>query len=138
MNFPKSVLLIDDDEVNNFIISEWISENKPEVTFTIIDNVSDAIEYLKAQNDESFPQLILCDLRMPNYNGYDFLQHYETLFYPSNLMTQIIVMSAHLAKQDIEKLKAFQFITDTLIKETVQENFKKISESYKNKPASEG
>lgn len=126
----KKVLLIDDDEINNFVASEWIKQSGLQIQLMAMTDAYQALEYLKDCAPHDFPDLIMCDLSMPGYDGYDFLKYYETFYYLNNIQTQIIMMSASLMDKDQCRLKAFNCITAAMVKSTVQENFRIINDNY--------
>ncbi|MDF9797219.1 CheY-like chemotaxis protein [Catalinimonas alkaloidigena] len=126
----KKILMIDDDEINNFLASEWIKMNHPELELQIFTDASSAVKYLDACSSENFPDIIICDLLMPGFDGFDFLNIYESFFFQKYLMTRIIVLSANIAERDRHKLEAFACLTDVFIKKTAQENFQIIKKKY--------
>ncbi|WPP50876.1 response regulator [Catalinimonas niigatensis] len=130
MGLPKKILLIDDDEINNFVAEEWVKQSGLEVRLMVMSDAFLALEYLKECAPHDFPDIILCDLSMPGYDGFDFLNQYETLYYLNNVQTQIIMMSATLLDKDQKRLKAFSCITAAMVKNTVQENFRMIKDNY--------
>ncbi|MEM6844086.1 MAG: response regulator [Bacteroidota bacterium] len=126
----RKILLIDDDEINNFIAEEWLKSHYQNTTFHAFSNVEDALTYLRSCTDTEFPGLILCDLKMPMYNGFEFIELYEHEFYAGHSDTKLIVVSSSLRKQDIGKAKAYQSVSDFVAKHSIQENFRFILEKH--------
>lgn len=133
MGLPKKILLIDDDEINNFVADEWIKQSDFDIRLIVMSDAFQALEYLEECDPQDFPDLILCDLSMPGYDGFDFLNHYESSYYLKNLQTQIIIMSATLAEKDQRRLDAYRCLTAAMVKKTVQENFRIIKDNYLNR-----
>ncbi|MEM9674238.1 MAG: response regulator [Cyclobacteriaceae bacterium] len=128
----RKILLIDDDEINNFIAEEWLKSNHNETQLFAYSNVEDALVYLRSSTDEEYPDLILCDLKMPMYDGFEFIELYENEFYPDHPNTKLVVVSSSLRKQDINKAKGYQSVSDFVAKHSIQENFRFIFENYLN------
>ena len=72
-NKAISILLVDDDEISNYITSRHIEESGHCKNLEVITNGVTAFEYLKLQ--EVFPDLILLDINMPLMNGLEFLDN---------------------------------------------------------------
>jgi len=128
----RKILLIDDDEINNFIAEEWLKSHHDEAQLFAYSNVEDALVYLRSSTDEEYPDLILCDLKMPMYDGFEFIELYENEFYPEHPDTKLVVVSSSLRKQDISKAKAYQSVLDFVAKHSIQENFRFIFDNYLN------
>ena len=69
----KSILIVDDDEVSNFITERTIQINLGSRVKTVT-NGQEAIKYLE---DHDHPDLVLLDLNMPLMNGVQFLEYLE-------------------------------------------------------------
>ena len=126
----KKILLIDDDEINNFIAEEWLKNHYHDAELYAFANVENALVHLRSCIDEEYPDLILCDLKMPMYDGFEFIELYENEFYPEHPDTKLIVVSSSLRKQDISKSKAYQSVSEFVAKHSIQENFRFIFDKY--------
>lgn len=77
-NKISCVLLVDDDSANNFINEKIITlSQKCDQIITMQDPV-EALEYLKENVDHhsNFPELILLDINMPKFDGWEFIRKY--------------------------------------------------------------
>lgn len=78
---PVDILLIDDDEINNFLSNELIKLYEPAVKIESILFVEKAMQYLeeKLNRNQPLPDIILVDINMPNLNGWDFMEAFEKM-----------------------------------------------------------
>lgn len=105
-----NMLVIDDDEINVFIIKKLVEKTGYEVSLTAKSNGQLALDYLTAIVDsgEPFPQLILVDINMPLVNGWEFLEAYEKLNMPEH--PHMYMVSSSVYENDIEKAKSYKTI----------------------------
>ncbi|HKG05366.1 MAG TPA: response regulator [Pedobacter sp.] len=126
-----NLLVIDDDEINVFIIKKIASKTGYTVNMTSKSNGQLGIDYLNGlkENSEQFPQLILVDINMPLMNGWEFLEAYEKLYMPAN--THVYMVSSSVYENDIEKAKSYKavsgFISKPLSLERLTELLRQIS-----------
>lgn len=104
------MLVIDDDEINVFIIKKLVEKTGYIVSLTAKSNGQLALDYLTAlvAKGETFPHLILVDINMPLVNGWEFLEIYEKLNMPEQ--THMYMVSSSVYENDIEKAKSYQAI----------------------------
>ncbi len=124
------ILSIDDDDINNFVAEEWINSNVSQTDFIAFASAEDALQHLRSCTKAMYPHLILCDLNMPMYNGFEFIELYENEFYRDFPDTKLVVLSSSLRKQDIDQAKSYASVSDFVAKHSVQKNFKHILEKF--------
>jgi CheY-like chemotaxis protein len=97
----RGILLVDDDEVTNFINSELIEELKVTEYLHICENGKEALQYLKkAHNGDAIvPDLIFLDLNMPEMNGTEFLEAYKNEFRDTD--TIIVMLSTSQIPEEV-------------------------------------
>ncbi|MDR6786352.1 CheY-like chemotaxis protein [Pedobacter africanus] len=122
-----NLLVIDDDDINIFIIKKIVEKTGYNVNMVSKANGLLAIEFLKETlGQESFPQLILIDINMPVLNGWEFLDAYEELHVTQRV--DMYMLSSSVYENDIEKAKTFAkvkgFISKPLSIERLIELFK--------------
>lgn len=115
MKLFRSVCLIDDEES----LSEIFSENLGDHFLIKVYNA--AQDALKDIEEGYRPDVIVTDLRMPKFSGFDFLQTLETMEWRA----PVVVISSSIRSHEMEALMAHPifsfvekpFLMDDLIKQ---------------------
>ncbi|HKR04896.1 MAG TPA: response regulator [Bacteroidia bacterium] len=108
----KSVLLVDDNEIDNFI-NERIINSSGFAEEVIVKNSSDAaIDYLKEQENkpDSLPGIVFLDLNMPVKDGFVFLQDFEKLDSGIKEKCKVIVLSSSISPDDINRASTNPYV----------------------------
>ncbi len=106
MDNKINLLVIDDDDINIFIIKKIVEKTGYDVNMVSKANGLLAIDHLKATlNQESFPHLVLIDINMPVLNGWEFLDAYEELHVTKRV--DMYMLSSSVYENDIEKAKTY-------------------------------
>ena len=96
----KKVLIVDDHEINQIILEEYLSKWK--IKTAVADN---GLIALKKIQEEKF-DLILLDLQMPEMNGYEFAEVLRSMNDISISTIPIIAVSASTISDVIEETKS--------------------------------
>lgn len=109
-DFKINLLIIDDDDINIFIIRKIVEKTGFKVNMTSKSNGQLAVDYLAeiAGQKELFPHLILIDINMPVLNGWEFLETYDRLNISHKV--DMYMLSSSVYENDIEKAKTYKTI----------------------------
>ncbi|MES2278457.1 MAG: response regulator [Bacteroidota bacterium] len=127
---PVSILLVDDDEINNFISIKLIKKALINTEITACLNGKFAIDQLweiYSKDPSGLPDYILLDINMPIMNGWEFLDEYEKLQIDSKGKTKIFIISSSVFSNDIAKAKSYPLVVDFVSKPL---NIEKINELF--------
>jgi CheY-like chemotaxis protein len=104
----KNILLIDDDEIVNFLnkkILERLGFSKIHVAL----NGQQAIDLIGHNFHESrtLPDLIFLDLSMPVMDGFEFIEAFRKSGLPGIDKIRIVVITSSQDPRDVARVKAF-------------------------------
>jgi CheY-like chemotaxis protein len=100
----RKVLLIDDNEIDNFINERMITSSLFALKVEVKNSADAALDYLKGLSDPSdFPEIIFLDLNMPIKDGFGFLVEFEQLEDALRNSCKIVVLSSSISPADINK-----------------------------------
>jgi CheY-like chemotaxis protein len=122
MNFNSrsvSVLLVDDDEINNFISIKLIKKALLNTEIMACLNGKFAIDQLveiQRKDPAKLPDYILLDINMPIMNGWEFLDEYKRLNIDPSGKTKIFIISSSVFSNDINKARSYPLVKDFISK----------------------
>ncbi len=131
-----TILLIDDDQVNNFIVASTINRLNIPHELIVKLNGLEGINYLldcTKNKDLVSPDIILLDINMPTMDGWEFLEEYNAKL--SQLHSEIFVfmVSSSVYNEDIEKANSYSFISDFISKPLSFEKLGSIIQNIKKR-----
>ena len=91
----KQALLIDDDEVDNYISHRILKSISFAEHIEIKSSATDALQYVKTliEKAKRLPDVIFLDISMPGMDGFNFLDAYTQLPEQASLNSRIIVLT---------------------------------------------
>jgi len=123
----KCIMLIDDNEDDNFFHTRVIKKCGAADTVIAMDTAVNALEFLKSNKNTKGmpPDLIFLDINMPGMNGWEFLEEYDKL--DKELRSRVIVVMLTTSDNPDDRAKALaldiaaDFKTKPLSKEMLEE-----------------
>ncbi len=114
------VMLVDDNETDNFISKRIIEITQFANEVEVKNSGKSALDYLKEHenNYDRLPNLIFLDINMPIVDGFVFLYEFEKFNDTVKDKCKVIILSSSDNKRDIDKIvnnnHVIRFITKPL------------------------
>ncbi|AFL85680.1 response regulator of citrate/malate metabolism [Belliella baltica DSM 15883] len=122
INEFEAILLVDDDPVINMLNSKFLRRTgflhkiwKFESGEEAFNYLSQILEQQKELTNKN-PVLVLLDLNMPIYNGWDFLKNFENLNEHIKSHFRIVVLSSSCDGRDIDRANLDKNVHGYIIK----------------------
>jgi CheY-like chemotaxis protein len=121
------VLLVDDNDTDNFISKRIIEITKFAKRVEVKSSGKGALDFLKEHqnNPENIPNLIFLDINMPIVDGFVFLYEFEKFNELVRSKCKVIILSSSDNKRDIDKIvnnnHVIKFITKPLTEVALDE-----------------
>jgi CheY-like chemotaxis protein len=110
-NTALKVMIIDDDEVNNFVAQKLIDKTKLPVQIEFCENGRTALDSLIQycnQDTRLLPDCIFVDLTMPVMNGWAFLEEFDMLPFQALSNCKLYVVTSSILKSDEKYARQFK------------------------------
>lgn len=132
MSVLRKVLLIDDDEVNNFVCESIIRNHKFAEEVLSFERAEDAVAFLKKSVDykKGFPDLIFLDINMPGMDGWSFLEEYRQLPEQFTKHCSLFMLSSAVDRKDIMNAKSNEEVKEFFSKPLSPEILDIIKEEF--------
>ena len=128
---PLHILIIDDDEINNFIAAKLIDKIPPKAKVSTCVNGQEGIDFVKNKlnNQDEFPDIIFLDINMPLMNGWEFLEEYEHIKNDIKKKVTINMLSSSVYNDDITKAETYSTVNKFISKPLTIDKIKDLYES---------
>jgi CheY-like chemotaxis protein len=96
-----SILLVDDNFLTN-TYNEKIIEDLAVANHVITaENAEEAFDYMeRCRKNNTYPELILLDLRLPDMNGYDFIKKMRELHFDKTHSPAVVILTSSTDAED--------------------------------------
>jgi CheY-like chemotaxis protein len=119
MPLIDTVLLIDDDEINNMICTKIISKNDFATNVVACSSARQGLKYLQdalTDGAKPLPTVIFLDINMPVMNGWDFLDQYKQLPGLADKGIVLIMLSSSSSANDLSRAQGYPQVSDYITK----------------------
>jgi CheY-like chemotaxis protein len=126
-----NLLVIDDDDINIFIISKIVEKTGYNVQICAKHNGQLAIDYIKEllAANQPLPHLVLIDINMPILNGWEFIEAFEAL--DLKVDNDMYMLSSSVYENDIEKAKSYKSVKGFISKPLSIDRLKELLEAIR-------
>lgn len=112
----EKIILVDDDFVYNLMNQKFlqlIGYTGEIVSYTLAADALREIQspsFLESYQNHKKPSLILLDLNMPEYNGWDFLNEFELLPKEIKDAFRVVVLTSSINPEDMDKAASYKSV----------------------------
>lgn len=125
----ETTVLIDDSDIDLFIQRRFLEVYHFSKKLISYKSAEEALDWLKAVNGDTPPDIIFLDLNMPNVDGFGFLEGFKNLPQKVQDKSRIVVLTSSNSQKDRDQVFSYknviQFVTKPL-KQSDIEDLKKI------------
>lgn len=118
-SYTKTVWLIDDDPLTNFIHQTLLNHFDSSLIVKEFSFAGDALKSLK--KGKNLPDLIFLDINMPEIDGWQFLDQFQ----PMNLPVRLIMVSSSIYIEDIKRARSYKAVENFVSKPLTMEHLQK-------------
>lgn len=129
----NKVFLIDDDPLSNMISRSLLKKHHWQAETVIFQDGPSALAVLRkaaAEASGAFPDIILLDMEMPAFDGWDFLNEYAQLPESHTTQSLLYLLSSSINPNDIRKAQSYPSVKAYLTKPLTLASLNQIQQDY--------
>lgn len=122
------VFLVDDDDIFVYAMKRLMGMKGLAKEIISCGSIAEAISYLKTHSDEEsqIPDIVLCDINLPDGKGWDFLNEYSQLKSQLVKTPKVYMLSSSVIQDDRIRAEKNEDILKYFIKPLSNEDFETI------------
>jgi CheY-like chemotaxis protein len=115
-NSTTQYLIIDDNHIDQLVTKKLLSVKLNATQIQVVNNGKEGIQWLKANEHSNLPMIILLDIKMPEMNGFEFMETFIKLDDKVKKRAKIFMLSSTLDPEDIARATNFEHVNSLLEK----------------------
>lgn len=125
----KRVMIIDDNEVDRYVCDRVSKVHNFAELVIGQESPIEALEYLISleETPADLPEVIFLDINMPEMNGFEFLDVYETLPDIIRKTCIIVMLTSSADPKDLERVKDNKYVCGYINKPFSKEKIEQLS-----------
>jgi CheY-like chemotaxis protein len=123
----SSIILIDDNEMDNLVNSNIIKQLDITENIIILKDGEEGLNYLASNT--LLPTLVFLDLKMPNMNGFEVLDKLTSISFKQRDKIKVVVLTSSLDENDYEEAKNLGcdgYLVKPLTAQVIMDEFEKV------------
>lgn len=124
MTKPKSLWLIDDEEIQDLFLKAMIKSQPGPINYSYFSNASAALDELK--NKRKAEIIVFLDIFMQGLNGFDFLEIYNQSGHESRCKLHVYMLTSSELETDKATCKTYPFVKGYIVKPLVSAHFNEL------------
>lgn len=131
MQTMECILLVDDDEITNFVHETLIGEMNITRQILVALNGQEALDLIKQGKVSDFGRnsLIILDINMPVMNGFEFLAAYSQLDEKLTQSLIIVMLTSSVNPKDVDRIQQLG-VEDILHKPLNEDKLRAVIEKH--------
>ncbi len=122
----KQLLLIDDSELDNMVNCRMVERNNFASNIVVKTTALAALDYLSEtlkHDRENLPEMIFLDIRMPEMDGFGFLERFHQMAEDIRKKCRVVMVSSSIDPDDYQKAADNPYVVKFVNKPLTNEIF---------------
>lgn len=125
------LMIVDDSDLDRFLADKLIAINfqlpEPPLFF---ETAQKALDFLEAHKGDpaTLPEIILLDIKMPDIDGFGFLERFSSLPEEVRAKCRITMVTSSIDPTDMKRANSNQYVSGYIIKPLSKEKLQELFE----------